>query len=75
MAAESAKEARKLEDEVTALEEQINTKERAAEEAQNQSNSRHKNLTQKRKREETNCTLREDDDASIAQQQREKKEQ
>ena len=49
MAAESAKEARRLEDEVTALEEQIHTKKRAAEEARNQSNSRHKNLTQKRK--------------------------
>ena len=72
MAAESAREASRLEDELAKLKEQINAKKIAAEDARNQSNSRHKNLTQKRKREETNQQeTREDDDASVAQQRRE----
>ena len=74
MAAQSAREASRLEDELANLKEQINVKKRAAEDARNQSNSRHKNLTQKRKREETNQQrTREDDDASVARQRREQR--
>ena len=74
MAAQSAREASRLEDELANLKEQINVKKRAAEDARNQSNSRHKNLTQKRKREETNQQrTREDDDASVARQRRDQR--
>ena len=71
-AAQAAKEASKLERELETLQEQMNAKKRAAEEARKQSNSRHKNLAQKRKREETN-QQREDDDASVARQRREQR--
>ena len=74
MAAQSAKEASRLEGELAHLQEQINAKKKAAEEARHQSNSRHKNLTQKRKREEaTQQGTREDDDASVARQRREQR--
>ena len=66
IAAASTKEAKQLDDKVTALEEQITAKKCAAKDKRNQSNTLHKNLTQKRKREDSNHS-REDNSKSVAQ--------